>query len=273
MKKTFEFNRFWQVMKWTILSEKKSIITAFIAFSIGFLAIQLFSCFTIFDITHALGPTATYAGMATCSVVISFMAGYYNSGVLGNARTSQQRTTALMLPASNLEKFTARIIYCCIIMPLLLYLAVYAATGVRMLMELIASHGSITSGLSTIFNPDVFVNDHDIELNTFLYIALTLWTTSIFVLGGVFFRQRPFIWTNVTMFILAILFITVVFYLVRIIGEDSIKQFLMQFRNMTLDTFELILTLILTAFAVFNIWISYRLYKRLQVVQHKWFNV
>ena len=167
MKKTFEFNRFWQVMKWTIFSEKKSIITAFIAFSIGFLAIQLFSCFTIFDITHALGPTATYAGMATCSLVIGFMATYYNSGILGNARTSQQRTTALMLPASNLEKFTARIIYCCIIMPLLLYVAVYAATGVRMLMELIASHDSITSGLSTIFNPNVFMNDHDIELNVF----------------------------------------------------------------------------------------------------------
>ena len=63
MKKTFDFNRFWQVLKWTILTEKKSILTAFLAFVCAFLAIQLFSCFTIFDINRSLGPAATMAGI------------------------------------------------------------------------------------------------------------------------------------------------------------------------------------------------------------------
>ena len=35
----------------------------------------------------------------------------------------------------------------------------------------------------------------------------------------------------------------------------------------------LIITLPFLLFTVFNLWYSYRLFKRMQVVQHKWFNV
>lgn len=275
MKKTFDFNRFWQVMKWTILTEKKSILTAFLAFVCAFLAIQLFSCFTIFDLTHSLGSAATMAGMITCSGLISFMSVYYASGVLGNARTGQQRIIALMLPASNVEKFFARLLYCCIIMPVVIYLAVVASTGLRMLFELLAGHEGITSGLSYVFSgPTMRFNDNELELfSTFFYVASSCWSISLFVLGGVFFHQRPFIWTAITIFAASLMLSTLTFYICYMIGEDSIKNFLMNFRGMTFETFDLILSLLLTAFTVLNVWLSYRLYCRLQVVQHKWFNV
>ena len=275
MKKTFDFNRFWQVMKWTILTEKKSILTAFLAFVCAFLAIQLFSCFTIFDLTHSLGSAATMAGMITCSGLISFMGFYYASGVLGNARTGQQRIIALMLPASNVEKFFARLLYCCIIMPVVIYLAVVASTGLRMLFELLAGHEGITSGLSYVFSgPTMRFNDNELELfSTFFYVASSCWSISLFVLGGVFFHQRPFIWTAITIFAASLLLSTLTFYICYMIGEDSIKNFLMNFRGMTFETFDLLVSLLLTAFTVLNVWLSYRLYWRLQVVQHKWFNV
>ena len=275
MKKTFDFNRFWQVLKWTILTEKKSILTAFLAFVCAFLAIQLFSCFTIFDLTHSLGSAATMAGMITCSGLISFMSVYYASGVLGNARTGQQRIIALMLPASNVEKFFARLLYCCIIMPVVIYLAVVASTGLRMLFELLAGHEGITSGLSYVFSgPTMRFNDNELELfSTFFYVASSCWSISLFVLGGVFFHQRPFIWTAITIFAASLLLSTLTFYICYMIGEDSIKNFLMNFRGMTFETLDLLVSLLLTAFTVLNVWLSYRLYCRLQVVQHKWFNV
>ncbi len=271
MKKTFDINRFWQVMKWTVLTERKSIITAFIAFVCGFLAIQLFSCFTIFDLTHGLGFAATMAGMQTCSMFIGFLWLYYASGVLGNVRTGQQRITALMLPASNVEKFFARLIFCCILMPLVVYLAILAATGLRMFFELIAGHEGIVWGLSYVFGFDA--NITGLEFSTFFSIASSCWSISLFVLGGVFFRQRPFIWTAVTIFAASLLLSTLVFYIGTMIGEDNIKHFLMSFRNMSFETFDLIVSLLLTAFTVFNVWLSYRLYCRLKVVQHKWFNL
>lgn len=270
--KNFNFNRFWQVLKWTVISEKKSIMTAAVAYTVGFLAIQLFSCFTIFDLTHGLGDAATYGGMTTCSVLLSCMSYYYASGILGNAHTTQQRTTALMLPASNLEKFVARVIYCCIFMLALLYVAVFVATGLRMLLELIAGHQGIVSGFSFFFDVSTF-RFNSMDVNLFPVIAGTLWTTSLFVLGGVFFSKRPFVWTNVALILGSITLFTLMFYIGTLIGEENIGRFLENFRGMTFDTFQLIVSIILIAFTVFNVWLAYWLYTRLQVVQHKWFNV
>lgn len=274
--KNFDIKRFWQVLKWTIISEKKSILTAAVAFLCAFLAIQMFSCFTIFDLSRGLGAGATYAGMMTCGAIIGFMWLYYCSGILGNARTSQQRTSALMLPASNMEKYLARFIYCCIIMPVLLYVAIYAATGLRMLLELIAGHDDIVSGLSFIgFNVHVNVNGDNLDVfSNFFMIVSNCWFFSLFVLGGVFFHQRPFIWTTVSLVVASIVLGTLFFYIGVMIGEDNIKSFLTPwFKTMSLETFEFIVSLIFIVFTIFNVWLSYRLYCRLQVVQHKWFNV
>lgn len=278
--KNFNINRFWQVLKWTIMSEKKSIITAFIAFTVAFLAIQLFSCFTIFDINHGLGPAATMAGMTTCAAIQGFMAAYYSSGILGNARTTQQRTTALMLPASNLEKFVARIIYCCIGMLIVLYLAALAATGLRMLLELIAGHDQIVAGIDLLLGNYIgprgenYFEGEVINMGILFPIALTLWSASLFVLGGVFFRKRPFVWTNVVLFAATLLLFTLTFYIVTLIGEKEVDEFLRPiFKDMTPATFFNWVSVFLFAFTALNVWLSYRLFCRLQVVQHKWFNL
>ncbi len=270
--KNFNINRFWQVLKWTVISEKKSIITAAVAFTAGFLAIQLFSCFTIFDLTRGLGRIATEAGMITCGVLLSFMFYYYASGILGNAHTTQQRTTALMLPASNLEKFIARIVYCCIFMLALLYVAAIAATGLRMLLELIAGHDEITSGISTLFDGHIHIDTIDVNpLSLFLY---NVWSASLFVLGGVFFSKRPFIWTNVALIAGSITLFTLFFYIGTMIGEENLRSLLNSlFNGMTWDKFEIIANIFNAVFSVLNLWLSYWLYTRLQVVQHKWFNL
>ena len=277
--KNFNINRFWQVLKWTVMSEKKSIITAFIAFTVGFLAIQLFSCFTIFDINHGLGPAATMAGMGTCAAILGFMAAYYASGILGNARTTQQRTTALMLPASNLEKFIARLIYCCIGLLIVLYLAALAATGLRMFLELIAGHDQITAELGILFGyVSPYGYDEQIEngisFGPLFPTAITLWSTSLYVLGGAFFRKRPFVWTNVVLFAGGLLLFSIVFYVATLIGEEEVSEFLHPiFKDMTPASFFNWVSVFLFAFTALNVWLSYRLFSRLQVVQHKWFNL
>ena len=179
-----------------------------------------------------------------------------------------------MLPASNLEKFTARIIYCCIIMLALLYVAAIAATGLRMLLELIAGHDDITSAFSTLFDVSTIHVNNNMMDGSFFFIASSLWSTSLFVLGGVFFSKRPFIWTNVTLIVGSIVLFSLIFYIVTLIGEENLYTFFRSiFKNMSMDTFELIVNIVLIVFTVLNVWLSYWLYKRLQVVQHKWFNV
>lgn len=265
--KNFNMNRFWQVLKWNLLTEKKSISIAAIAYLVGFLCIQLFSCFTLFDLSQGLGAGATFTGMVTCVSILLFLIPYYATGILGNARTKQQRTTALTLPASNLEKFLARIIYCCIFMPLLLYVAFVAATCLRTLIELLFGHEGIIFGFQSISYH--FAPNYD----SFTSFVGSIWMLSLFVLGGVFYRHRPFIWTSVTLVAVGLLLTTIGFYIGMMIGEDAIRRFAMNFKGMSFETFDLIFSLILTAFTVLNFWLSYRLFCKLQVVQHKWFNV
>jgi len=273
MNKSFDISRFCQVLKWTIASEKKSIVTAFIALTVAFLAIQLFSCFTIFDINRSLGEAVTMAGMGTCAALLGFMAAYYASGILGNARTREQRTTALMLPASNLEKFVARLVYCCIGMLVVLYVAILAATGLRLLLELIAGHDDITAGLGILFGY-VRPTRSEIDYSLLFQVAAALWSASLFVLGGVFFRKHPFVWTNVTLFAGGLLFFPLLFYVTTLIGEEKVALFLRPiFKDMTTEAFFNWVSLFLLAFTVFNVWLSYRFFCRLQVVQHKWFNL
>lgn len=265
--KNFNMNRFWQVLKWNLLTEKKSISIAAIAFLVGFLCIQLFSCFTLFDLSHGLGSGSTLAGMATCVAILLFLIPYYATGILGNARTKQQRTTVLTLPASNLEKFLARIIYCCILMPLLLNVTFVAATSLRTLIELVFGHKGIIFGLQELsYN---FTRSYE----TFSSFVGNIWMISLFVLGGLFYRHRPFIWTTVTLVAVGLLLTTIAFYVGLMMGEDAIRRFAMNFRGMTFETFDLIFSLILAAFSALNFWLSYRLFCKLQVVQHKWFNV
>lgn len=264
---TFDFRRFWQTLKWTVLTERKSILTAAVAFLVAFLAIQLFSCFTIFDLTQTLGREATWGGMITCLGLFAFMQGYYASGVLGNARQSRQRTTVLMLPASNAEKFTARLVYCLLFMPALLLVTLLGASALRMLLELLAGHQDIVLGFG------LMQNYFELNFTGWMPHAASLWSLSLFILGGVFFRQRPFVWTNVALFAGSLLLFTLLFYVGTLIGEDNIKQLFRGLDGMSFDTFELIVNLVLTAFTVFNVWLSYWLFCRLEVVQHKWFNV
>ena len=266
--KNFNMNRFWQVLKWNLLTEKKSISTAAIAFLVGFLCIQLFSCFTLFDLSQGLGEGATLAGMITCVTIISvLLIPYYVTGILGNARTKQQRTTALTLPASNMEKFLARIIYCCIFMPLLLIVALVAATCLRMLMEMIFGHEGIISGFQML--SEHFAPNYD-SLTAFVG---SIWMLSLFVLGGVFYRHRPFIWTSVTLVAASLLLVTMGFYFGTMIGENGIRRLAMNFSDLSFETFDLIVSLILAAFTALNFWLSYWLFCKLQIVQHKWFNV
>ena len=80
-------------------------------------------------------------------------------------------------------------------------------------------------------------------------------------------------WTTVTIVAVTIVLGTLFFYLGVMIGEDNLRNFFKNFKGMTFETFDLILSIVLSAFTVLNIWLSYRLFKGLQVVQHKWFNV
>ena len=256
--KNFDSNRFLQTLKWNIITEKKTLFTHSLAFVVGFLIIQGLYILIV-NMFRNPGPKSVEIGMMMSTAMVFVLTYYYASGLLGNARTKEQRTTMLMLPASNAEKFCARLVYVLVVIPLLVIAALLVATLLRMGIQLLLGHDYIVFGLDILTDEGGFG-----FLNSLLGHLFGL---SVFVLGGVLFRKHPFIWTCVST--MAILFI------IALVMGLIVKLFLPTHTHVHVEvdfprTIGNILAGVLT---VFNIWLSYRLFCRLQLVQHKWFNV
>ena len=256
--RNFNSNRFLQTLKWNIVTEKKTLFTHTLAFVAAFLLIQL-SYIGVVNMFQEPDPKSVTIAMTTSISIIFLLTAYYASGILGNARTKEQRTTMLLLPATNAEKYWARMVYVLVIIPLLIVAALVAATLLRMGIQLLLGHEYIVFGLNMMAD-----GDGPDFLSTLLGL---LFMNSLFVLGGVLFNKHPFIWTWVCVmgFILAL----------SLVGGLILKLLLPagQHIYLMINIPHFIGDLVSIALTVFNVWLSYRLFCRRQIVQHKWFNV
>lgn len=256
--KNFDYNRFLQTLKWNIITEKKTMFTHTLAFVVAFLVIQGFYILVV-NMFQSPGRKSVEIGMLMCVCMLFVMAFYYASGVLGNARTKEQRITVLMLPASNAEKFCARLVYVLLFIPLLFVSALVVATLLRMGIQLLLGHDDIIFGLGMVMED----NGYDF-LNSLLG---HLFSVSLFVLGGVLFRKHPFIWTSVSIMTISFAIALIGVFIARFVLPEHMHI------HISVEVPRLIGHLLLVALTVFNFWLSYRLFRRLQLVQHKWFNV
>ena len=178
----------------------------------------------------------------------------------------QQRIAWLMLPATNLEKFTSRWIYMLVFSLVGGVLPFFVADGIH-LVYLWATNNPVQNPLvdttSYLFEFIPFVK-FDCPLidaiDLFLvYVAIH----SIFLLGGVFFKKFHFIATS-AVFALAMAALTT--------GVNSLG-----YRDKVTPPEYIIDDIISIGISVFIIslctWLAYRLFCRWQVVTHKFANV
>lgn len=255
--KNFNITRFWQTLRWTVFTEKRTLIAIAIASLAGSLLIQMFFTFSLISPMQVPERYDIEIAMRLCAVAYVILLLFYASRVCSNVRSPRQRATALMLPASKAEKFTARIVFCLVLLPLLSLAAVSVATCIRLLLELLANHHSIYGGWGTLFS---VIFEEDSLLDAFT----NLWFISLFLLAGVFFRRVPFLWMW-GVIATAIVIISMIMAFVMIASKQQTFT--------ASKGFEITFTILLPIFTVFNVWLSYRLYKRLQIVQNKLFNV
>lgn len=252
----FQFNRFKQVMRWTLLTEKRAMIVIAIACTAAPLMIQLFSSFSPLNPLESPNRGAIEMAMIYCTIGFCVVSCFFASRICANASSSRQRAVALMLPASKSEKFIARIIMCFVILPAIAMAGNCVATVLRLLLELLAGHSSIYAGWGTLFS--IFTN------SSFSRYLFEIWVLSLFMLGGTFFRRVPFLWTwGILSFLLGILSTLTVFYFLVYNEEHCISDGF-------IDTLG---DIVMPILSVFNVWMSYRLYCRLQVVQNRIFNI
>lgn len=274
----FNTKRFIQTLKWSAQATKKEIAT--IAGCMFFIYLVPFIISVIG--TQGDSDIVVDSSIENATMACTFFFGVYTmiSGcwIMNNMKTKEQRITFKMLPASDLEKFIVRVLYITVVWMLIGVVAFCLADLCRILICFISgSHGTystIPDVLNMWFGP---ANTHSMRMTSWglNFIAGVLainawvfWAHSFYVLGGAFFRRRQFILTSCAHFALGILTLIIISYIpvgnIILSAEDGVKF---------VNTIAYAYTAVAIIVGLLNWWLTYRLFKRSQVINNKWINL
>lgn len=260
----FDLDRFGNVMSRLLVMRQRNISVLFFTFQIIFLAfamfvIPMFSGKTIDDIGYRQLVIDIVGPLRIFSPLVFFVLGTF---FIQDLEGHQQRINELMLPATNLEKFVARVLLVAVIYPLAICASFIAADGLQQLISMIIAHGERMSMVVAYFDIDTYVSA-DSPLWT--KALSTLMSYSIAIFGGLLFRKLAWLKTIVVFFIVIILYF---------IGFFFLKLYLYEYTD-----YEVVLignpydSLISIGVSLLMFWSSYKIYTRLQVINNRWRNI
>lgn len=274
--KNFDMNRFGRTLKWSALMTKKEALTnlASMTFAFAVLAVvQVMSSRNVPDIVvennlHNFTSFALFVFLIICSIG--------GCWIFSNMKTKEQRITFKMLPATDLEKFVVRALYATVVWWFMAFVAFCLADLFRMLVSLVAGVSITGSAVPLFFsmisaNTDVNINtlnSGDVAFAAAIYTmanAWAFWAHSLYILGGTLFRRRQFVLTTLAHSIIGLVFTPMLIHFVD--SSDS------------LALRDSLVAIVWTAAAVFAVWglldwwLSYRIFRRMQVINNKWLNI
>ena len=260
----FDLDRFGKVMSRLSVISQRKISVIFITFLIIFLAfamftIPMFSGKTIDDIGYKSLVFDIVRLLRGFSPFVFFVLGTF---FIQNLEGHQQRINELMLPATNLEKFVARVLLVAVIYPLAICASFIVADGLQQLISMIIAHGERMSMVVAYFDIDTYVSA-DSPLWT--KALSTLSNYSIAIYGGLLFRKLAWLKSIVIYFVVIILFL---------IGYFFLKLYLYEYTD-----YEVVLignpyaSMISIGVSLLMFWSSYKIYTRLQVINNRWRNI
>lgn len=274
--KNFDINRFGSVLKWNALMTKKEILTNTASMTFAFVVLAVVqvmssrneSDMVVADNFNSFTSFALFVFLIICSIG--------GCWIFNNMKTKEQRITFKMLPATDLEKFVARALYATIVWWLMGFIAFCLADLFRMLISLIAGIDIVKSAIPDFLNMLFGGNDHNISIFgetdmtyvlplTFAANAWAFWVHSLYILGGALFRRRQFVLTTLAHCIIGLAFTPIIVDFVDSLDKATAEQMFCTVMWTAGSVFTLLFLL--------NWWLSYRIFRRMQVINNKWLNL
>ena len=302
MNNTFSFSRFTAVLKCDLVEHRWRYISVFFILFAAFLVGQLVRIPEYVEMSHRLSIQPDQFMPSLATDFMPFFFGVYGFMLACAAadmsavpfKSKGSSTNYLMMPATNLEKFLARVFIDVVLVVVMAFVALFLADLVRMLCvpffevkefygftvhkvfaDVFDDFSELYRTTGEIWGTTVDGTVRIVGFNSF-YGAITatavflysIYTHSVFLLGGCFWRKGAIV---KTLFVVLMLFIAIVWIFVNI--ESDIKSLI---NEVILPLFETeqkaAITLIgitiplFTALTILNWWLSYRLFSRKQVV-------
>lgn len=265
---TFDLQRFGKVFM-RLLQLRRGILVKWgltIA-AIIFLIAALTSNFELSPETYGAQHTVSIMGaIGMATFLLGFGSSVAGTFVISDLEDKQDRMFELMLPATNLEKFLARVIFTLVILPLFLLAGVILADLAQQLFSMILHHGARASIIGEFWNN--IINNFEAK-QYFALMLLYINTNAVAVLGGVFFRKTAWLKTGLTLFILAMLMgiLGTLFGFLLALNPDYEVYIPEWMQNVFVgDSILIIISGCLY-------WLAYRIFTRLQVISNRFINI
>ncbi len=274
--KNFDINRFGSVLKWNALMTKKEILTNTASMTFAFVVLAVVqvmssrneSDMVVADNFNSFTSFALFVFLIICSIG--------GCWIFNNMKTKEQRITFKMLPATDLEKFVVRALYATVVWWLMGFIAFCLADLFRMLISLIAGIDIVKSAIPDFLNMLFGGNDHNISIFgetdmtyvlplTFAANAWAFWVHSLYILGGALFRRRQFVLTTLAHCIIGLAFTPIIVDFVDSLDKATAEQMFCTVMWTAGSVFTLLFLL--------NWWLSYKIFRRMQVINNKWLNL
>ena len=285
MNKVLDFQRLAMVLRWDALSNWKKYVRSTLGLAFVFSFICIFYQFNWRSngyVTYNDVKDLYLGNVSGMFMFISFIIFFFcGSRIFINMKTKASRSLFLMLPATNMEKFTSRLLYTVLGTSLMIVASWIIADIIQFVFSLFLTPGMQGSLVGTAFEglflKDNFDSSHFVVRNgtsvlgqTFpvgmFLLSLTIFTHSFFTLGGTVFRKSATLLTICSSFILMFLMALISSF----VDDDVLVHFV---QSMQPNTFGWLMVNVFLLLSVFNYWASYKLFTHMQIINNKWFNV
>ncbi len=253
----------------------KSVLSFAAGLSFGYLFPMFGWLYPYLKGAKALDEGRLMHSVELCTVVYMVVIVIAGTWIFADMGTKAQRIKVKMLPATDLEKYIVRWLGVTLGTMVVGMVSYCVADALRMLTCLVAGVDCLQCTIPD-FIRLLFTNGDDTPVNQinsaafnqgiyFLATGWVMWAQSLYVLGGTLLRRYQFVTTTAVHIVL--------FLIMSIFISSSPVDVELTVRSSDNSTTFYAVGALLMAVAVANWWLSYRVFRRMQVVNNKWINL
>ena len=273
--KDFDIKRFYKTFRWVFSINIRDLAV----WSLG-LGVGLFVMMMIVGGLEGALDYRKFDTICTMAVLVSYLGCLGNIFLPYNMRKGK-REALLMLPATNLEKYLAVVLFVTVVGAVTLFLGFALGDTLRMVVRSVFYGDEWFTLIPKVWNnltPSIYpANGHDDVVEPMSYLLIHfisvvesfVWVHSLYMLGGTLLRKYAFVFTS----LFGIALIMLLTWLFREMSiSTSCVELIDNHYVRVVGMGDYIICVLEYVLIVFNYWASFRIFKGFQLITNKWMN-
>ena len=276
---TFNIKRFGNVCTRLVMLRKKEYFNIFLAITLFVALICIFACNPFSGeaketLEYAYSFFQVVGSIYAFAVVFITVNG---ANIIRDLKTKQQRIDELVLPATNLEKFTARVLASTVLILIIIVAGIMVADVLQMLINMLLHKGTFASFCLSSFNvaftelqTSILAIENVLHKPIrFMFLLTLISGNAFYLLGGMLFRKTAWLKTTLAIIILSIVFFSMfVGYAYVVYAYTSYVVYTPEWMQSAWFNIALIMVQICACY-----YFAYRIYCKLQAINTRWLNI